>query len=192
MCGRYHLKWDADDEHLRLLFDEIEQRYAHNPLLAQMKTGEIFPTNIVPMLQADGRAVLARWGYPKWDGKGHIINARSETANERPMFKTGKPCLLPASGYYEWTSPSHSKRKEKVYFTAEHGGSLYLSGLYRMNREHQCPEFVILTRAADTGPDEIHDRMPVMIPWEASEQWCRHKDATRFLQADDLVWNCVP
>ena len=33
---------------------------------------------------------------------GGIINARSETAQEKPLFRGAGRCLLPASGYYEW------------------------------------------------------------------------------------------
>lgn len=187
MCGRYNLEWNAEDEHLRVLFQEIRDRYQNDPLLSEMKTGEIFPTNLVPALLENGQAGLAYWGYPKWDGKGHIINARSETAHERPMFKSGKPCLLPASGYYEWAPAQNGGRKTKMYFTEKQSPVMYLAGLYR-SRKAGAPEFVILTRAADTGPDEVHDRMPVIIPERSKAAWLQHRDAHSVVQADGLNW----
>lgn len=188
MCGRYNLEWNAEDESLRALFQEIKQNYQNSALLTKMKTGEIFPTDLVPAILADGHAGLAYWGYPKWDGKGHIINARSETADQRPMFKTGRPCLLPASGYYEWAPAPNGGRKTKMYFTEKQSPVLYLAGLYRSGKAG-APEFVILTRAADTGPDEIHDRMPVIIPNSGKAQWLQHRDAGALVRAEELDWS---
>jgi hypothetical protein len=44
-----------------------------------VSTGEIFSTNIVPV-QTAGSFALMKWSFSKFDGKGSIINARSETA----------------------------------------------------------------------------------------------------------------
>ena len=53
---------------------------------------------------------LVRWGLvPSWakDVKGgaRMINARSETAGEKPAFRralNARRCLIPADGWYEW------------------------------------------------------------------------------------------
>ena len=56
-----------------------------------------------------------KWGYSGYGNK--VINARSETAFEKPMFRKSmqeRRCLLPASGYYEWRrTPSGGKSKQK-------------------------------------------------------------------------------
>jgi len=53
------------------------------------KTGEIFPTNNVPIVASDnGKSYLTimKWDFLKWDGRGVIINAKSEIAGEKKMF----------------------------------------------------------------------------------------------------------
>lgn len=189
MCGRYNLEWNKDDEQLRVFCEQLQTTYANSPLLAGMKTGEIRPTNIVPALVKDRAAALLRWGYPKWDGKGQIINARSETAGQKPLFKQGRPCLLPASGYYEWAPAANGGKKTKYYFTQTQSPLMYLAGLYRAGREEDgLAECVILTRAADPGPDRIHDRMPVIVPPTHIDAWLKEKDAGPTVKADQLTW----
>ena len=72
---------------------------------ASVNTGEIYPTNNVPVLVPDGGIMVMRWGFSRFDGKGVIINARSETAASKPIFArpmvVGR-CLVPASWYFEW------------------------------------------------------------------------------------------
>src|SRR6185369_799926 len=78
---------------------------------------------------ADGRhrADVMRWGLiPSWskDPKGAsgppMINARSETLAEKPMFRSAvrrRRCLIPADGFYEWQqSASGSRGKKQPYF----------------------------------------------------------------------------
>jgi len=72
--------------------------------LSEFMRGEVFPTNIAPVVMHDG-ALAVKWGFPHWKNSGVIINARSETALEKKMF--GKPlrerrCVVPSSGFYEW------------------------------------------------------------------------------------------
>lgn len=73
--------------------------------------GEVFPTNIAPVLTADGvRAV--KWGFPHWKNSSVIINARAETALERQMFRKplqGRRCVILSNGFYEWGNAALSE-----------------------------------------------------------------------------------
>ena len=58
------------------------------------------------------------WGFEKTDNKGLIINARSETATEKRLFKEcllNRRILIPATSFYEW-----DKSKNKVTFSLDH------------------------------------------------------------------------
>ena len=55
-----------------------------------MKAGEIFPTNLAPVLLPGNDIVIPRlmvWGFPNFRSKGVIINARSETVREKKLFE---------------------------------------------------------------------------------------------------------
>ena len=69
---------------------QINQRYADKPEYARMKGGEIFPTQVVPVLALENQTVQAclfSWGFPRWQSSGVIINARSETVIDKKMFR---------------------------------------------------------------------------------------------------------
>lgn len=112
MCGRYAIECEEENIVLKEIMEEINRKYAGDPLLPRMKTGEIFPTETVPVLAPQkGKSVplLMNWGFPR-QGRGSaaggvIINARAETAMEKSMFRlsllSGR-CVVPSTGFYEW------------------------------------------------------------------------------------------
>lgn len=103
MCGRYYVEIDEDE--LREIGEEAERLANAFPEPIPLKTrGEMFPTDVVPVQTARDRYVPMKWGFVTYDKKT-IINARSETALQKPMFRRSmleNRCIIPASGYYEW------------------------------------------------------------------------------------------
>ena len=96
MCGRYSLSPQESQEIMDIL-RQVQDKF---------KIGEVFPTDPVPVLMEAGAELAPEvmvWGYPGVGGKGRaIINARSETALERPMFRQsvlGRRCVLPTTGF---------------------------------------------------------------------------------------------
>ena len=82
--------------------------------------GEIRPTDKAPIISQGSEGISfesAVFGFKKWDGKGVIINARSETIAEKGMFakhlKIGR-CVVPAGEYYEWTGQNKNQKKKKT------------------------------------------------------------------------------
>jgi putative SOS response-associated peptidase YedK len=67
---------------------------------SSFKTGEIFPTDTVPILTGTSGKIevsLMKWGFPGLKGNDIIFNARSETIAEKPMFKkafSNRRCLI--------------------------------------------------------------------------------------------------
>lgn len=106
-----------------------------------------------------------RWGIPKDDKL--IINARTETVLEKKMFADSverRRIAIPAAGFYEWNA-----KKEKYTFRKKDKSLMWFAGFY--NLEQNEDRFVILTTAANTSMQPVHDRMPLIldnneiIPW---------------------------
>ena len=185
MCGRYQLDPDTSDEIMKII-QQVGDR---------VKTGEIYPTNPVPILMEDKGTLapeVAVWGYPRFTGKpGSIINARSETALERPMFKKSvleRRCVLPATGFFEWGKTEEGK-KHKYRFRIPGQSALYLAGLWNdFAGQRRC---VILTSQANASIQEIHDRMPLLMDQEDICNWVQDTNyAMEFLQKTPPALSC--
>ncbi|SHK98704.1 Putative SOS response-associated peptidase YedK [Anaerocolumna jejuensis DSM 15929] len=173
MCGRYYIDDETSREIEKILQDIDKKKPDKN-----YKTGEIFPTDTVPILVAqDNRIVpeLYTWGFPNFYKKGVIINARCETAFEKKTFReslVSRRCIIPASGFYEW-----NKTKEKLYFTQPSADILYMAGIY--NTFSGISRFVILTTSANASMADVHDRMPLILKPEQTETWLSNSSVTQ-------------
>lgn len=194
MCGRYaSIKAPAD------LADEFRAVDATDG--AVEPDYNVAPTkNIVAVVQrhprdADGtpdpdvteRSLrVVRWGLvPSWakDARSgaKMINARSETAAEKPAFRratNARRCLLPAAGWYEWQrGPAH----KQPYFThTADGSSLAMAGVWEYWKPEDDPDGMfpdglvtaaVLTTVAVGPLAQVHDRMPLLLPPSAWDAW---------------------
>lgn len=174
MCGRYHIDTEEDIIGMREIIDEINRKYNGTEALASMKTGEVFPTNMVPVVAESGAEIMI-WGFPMHGKSQSIINARAETIFERPMFKTAvaeRRAAIPTTGFYEWRHAG-KRAKEKFLFRLLAEKMLYLAGIYT---EFNLPEgkqtrFSIITTAANESMRPYHDRMPVHIRQGELDAW---------------------
>ena len=186
MCGRYFLELEDGDAALIKIIDALNRRGEEVKF-----DGEVFPTDVVPAL-AGGKIVRMQWGFSKPVGKGQIINARSETAGEKPMFRrafASARCLIPASGYYEW-----GRADRKKYAIARADNAIYMAGLYRKEAPDAPARFVILTRDASLSVSGIHDRMPVIFAGDARRAWLNVANAAADvleLAMEDVFAACV-
>ena len=179
MCGRYLISTEEEILEMREIIHEINRRYAGKPELDRMKRGEIFPTDTVPVIALEENKLqpqLFIWGFPRWQGKGVIINARSETAGEKGMFRHAlkkQRCIIPASGFYEWRHTQGKKPKDKYLLRRPETPMLYMAGLYKVYEKEGIfrQAFVILTTGANDSVRAIHDRMPVIISGDEQERW---------------------
>jgi putative SOS response-associated peptidase YedK len=170
LCGRYFI--EIDEKELRDIVDAAEKNMKEEQYgqLTFKTSGEIFPTDIVPAQTGPGQYRFMRWGFVAHDGKP-VINARSETALEKPMFQ--KPmrerrCIIPASGYYEWRKDGGNKTKHQFFIP---GSPMFLAGCWRQEKNSPIHTFVILTKPASGSAEAIHDRMPVIIPRSRIGEW---------------------
>ena len=171
MCGRYYIADEDSTIELREIIQEAQNNLRYADMASQIKTGEIFPTNVAPVATSDG-AIPMKWGFPRWDDKGHIINARSETAFEKNMFRNSlleRRCAIPATGFYEWRLEEGAKKKTKYLFQPSNSAILYMAGCFKIVND--VPVFVILTTEANESIRPFHNRMPVMLQSPTLECW---------------------
>jgi len=140
-------------------------------------------------------AELLRWGLvPPWSDPGQgppLINARSETAAEKPAFRDAfraRRCIVPASGFYEWADLGGYRQP---YWIAPPDGSLFgIAGLWERwtapdgGRLESC---ALLTTAASARIAALHDRMPAIL---APEQYALWLDPAR--EAAELAGLLAP
>jgi putative SOS response-associated peptidase YedK len=177
MCGRF-------DRHSSLA------DFSHVIDKLQVEASEDLPAsyNITPSQHAlvirnapEGPVASAlAWGLaPSWikdSNKIRPINARSETVNERPMFRHSfrtQRCLILCDGYYEWQQQV-SGPKQPFYLQRADETPFVLAGLWERNEslgDEPLETFCILTKTASTTVDRIHHRMPICLPRDAQADW---------------------
>ena len=190
MCGRYQVSTEEEIMEMREIINEVNERYKDKPELSAMKTGEIFPTETAPVLvsrSGENHAELMKWGFSRWDSKGVIINARSETALEKKSFRASllnRRCVVPTTGFYEWQKREGSKTK--YLFRLPETKMLYLAGLYE--KSPLGDTYVIMTTAANPSISLYHDRMPLILTSDILDQWLTDTDyALAFTQQPCLT-----
>ena len=168
MCGRFALTLPHDA--IARIFEAVPAND-----LPDLPNYNICPTDRVHSVQLeDGqrRLTAMRWGFlPHWQKRETdgplLINARAETVAGKPAFRSAcrnRRCLIPASGFYEWTKDEEGKRLPWYIHPAE-GDLLALAGIWQdWEREgvtlRTC---AIVTTAANVTMSRIHHRMPVVI-----------------------------
>ncbi len=149
-------------------------------------TGDVHPSEPVLILRADHQEMVSgvlKWGYEAYGKKTLIFNARSETVQERPMFRRDfeeRRCLVPAVKFYEWKK-INAKQKEKYEFFAS-DEILYLAGIY--HKDPAEDRFTILTREAEGCMAGVHHRMPLILHKKDIGNWLlSKKNATELLES---------
>ena len=172
MCSRYHV----DDETIA----EIQGMAGivdHGVLSC---SGDIHPSDNAPVIDGSTPGLhlgTMKWGFLKSDGKGLLINARAETAAQKPIFRehlSHRRCAIPASSFYEW-----DRTKHKAAFSRPDSRLLCFAGVYRV--DGSCPRFVILTTEANESILPVHNRMPLIIGRDQIGDWIYDSRQTRTL-----------
>lgn len=163
MCARFFV----DDEVMEMVSEITASQDAG---VADLRHGDVCPSGHAPIItgkQNDLCADVMVWGFPRFDGKGLIINARSESATEKTMFRNSilhRRCVVPAKHFYEWDAA-----KNKITFRRSSEPVLYMAGIY--DRFEGLNRFTVLTTAANESVSRFHDRMPVILNRDELEPW---------------------
>ena len=202
MCGRYTSKKNPVE-----IAEEFEASVHTSP--DRRPDFNVAPTRSVPIVRAEKpeedaehsgarELVEMKWGLvPFWakDPKvgGRMFNARVETVATKPAFRRAlkkRRCIVPADGYYEWKKLDGGK-KQPYYMTPQDGSSLAFAGLWELWGEGDdlLTTFTIITTESAGHLEEIHDRMPFMLPHESWARWLdpTQEDVAAILEHPDLV-----
>lgn len=174
MCGRYTLLKDE--------LEILEEFDIDEPIDSYQPSYNIAPGQNVLAIIHDGkkkRAGYLRWGLvPSWAKDEKIgykmINARSETAHEKPSFKklmSQKRCLIVADSFYEWKKVDGEKQPKRIQ--VKDRNIFTFAGLWDKWVQDDKVLFTctILTKEANTFMRNIHHRMPVILPKEKENEW---------------------
>jgi putative SOS response-associated peptidase YedK len=176
MCGRYAIT--LPPEAVRSYFG-----YSDQPNFPPRF--DVRPTQPVPVVTLSERArhfMLMRWGFlPAFvkDEKEFplLINARSETAFEKPSFRNAirrRRCLFIADAFYEWQKlDEKGKRKQPFRIAPANGAPLAMGGIYETWSKDgsEIDTCAILTTSANALLSAIHERMPVILSPEDFDVW---------------------
>lgn len=188
MCGRFTLRppWAEIDEYFRPGGPALNVRPRYNVAPGQ---------DVAVVRRKDGgrRLSMLRWGLvPGWARDPRIgsrlVNARSETAAEKPAFRAAfrsRRCLVVADGFYEWAGRGRARRP--WLFEIDGGALFAFAGLWERwtvpagavlapSLAHVRPgeaieTCTILTTAANSIVAPVHHRMPVILPPASFDAW---------------------
>jgi len=166
MCGRFNQTATGEEIAEAFGLDEVPE------LAPRYNIAPTQPVAVVGVQPKTGRRGLAllKWGLVPREslgGERGFINARSETAWEKPSFAeafASRRCLIPATGFYEWQKID-AKRRQPWLFRLASGRVFAFAGLWEPAA--QLPDAVPTCTILTTDPNEIaspvHDRMPVIL-----------------------------
>ncbi len=179
MCGRYVLHSPKKDieSHYGAQFTE-EGFYTPSWNIAP---GSINPVNLLGKAREPGIAPL-KWGLiPSFATDENIgfkmINARSETIEEKPSFKKSfqrKRCLIPANGFYEWKQIEGTSKKLPFFIHLISSELFSFAGIFESWKNSDGnPVFTysIITTQANALLQPLHERMPVILKPAEYEFW---------------------
>lgn len=176
MCGRFTLV--APGEAVAELFQlaevpDIAPRYNIAPTQ---------PVAAVRLSPSTGERELTyfHWGLiPRWAKDPSIgsrmINARSETAAEKPSFRAAmkyRRCLVAADGFYEWQKMNG--RKQPVRIQMKDGNPFAMAGLWEQwisSDGSELESCTILTTDPNDLLKPVHNRMPVLVDPADFDTW---------------------
>lgn len=191
---------DIDEKEFKKAVEEAEKN-----IYEECKTGEIFPSNIAPIYikdDANMRPIFAKWGFPKWDKKGIIINARIESLNDKQMFKdlaASNRCIVPASAYFEWKEDNSTSKIKSKYILKKPDVLLYMAGLYNVVQKHENKQlslfnentvniyYTIITKEANFTVSQIHNRMPLIFDKQEMNDYLNGRSITELSENNNAV-----
>ena len=167
MCGRYTLTKPIKTIESHFKPARISLKY--------FPSFNIAPSQISAVVTQKFEVMGMKWGLvPSWAQNNEIgnklINARSETLNEKPSFRDSlenQRCLVPADGFIEW------KGKKPYYIRIKNQGLFAFAGLWSTwdDGNDTLNTYTIVTTEANKTLSSLHSRMPVILHPDEYKTW---------------------
>lgn len=187
MCGRYNIITDAQGliDAFEILQEDLQISLPFTPRYNISPSTKKLLTRIPVVRIVDGRRVLQSlvWPLIPFWAKGELpkyntANAKGETvdktASYRGPWRRGQRLLIPATGFYEWQTIAGQKHKQPYHIHFDDDRVFAFAGLWdrSVNEDGETVEScTIIVTQANKLIAPIHNRMPVIIPPEAYEDW---------------------
>lgn len=196
MCGRYTLL--ADELKILQRF-KVDKPIANYRPSYNIAPGERVLAIIYDEKKDEKRAGYLKWGLvPPWAKDKKIgykmINARSETAHEKPSFKRAmakQRCLIIADSFYEWKQTDGEKQPQRIQLKDR--DLFAFAGLWERWQFNDETLFTctMLTTDANDFMRPIHHRMPIILPESKEDEWIKPsftnaKEAHQFIQTIEI------
>ncbi len=189
MCGRY-----TQTESLKKLLDRFGFRSIADDMAPRYNIAPSQKAPVVVLAEAGRVLKNMTWGLiPFWvkelaAAKNKIINARSETLDQKPTFRKAyqsRRCLVLADGFYEWQPLQGQKSKQPMRITLKDEAPFAFAGLYEVfqaGTPEELHSFTIVTTEANRKLNAIHNRMPVILRQSDEALWLDLKTPIEQLQ----------
>jgi putative SOS response-associated peptidase YedK len=181
MCGRAYSTVTDDEMAIRYSWIKLKR----NPM-GLKPNYNLSPTqlaSVVLIREDEPQLSLFRFGLvPAWckdvksASKYSLINARGEEIETKRSYAAAfksRRCIIPLSGFIEWKRDGEKKRPFAIHLNDD--PIMSVAGIYEHWESKETGEvvdsFSIVTTAANSFMEEIHDRMPVILGKKDEEKW---------------------
>ncbi len=154
-----------------------------NPKLDLPPNHNVAPGCNVPVIVSDATTgeqsvELMKWGLvPHWAKEEKIgykmINARSETIQEKPAFRESfkkRRCVVMVDGFYEWEPTT----KQPHYYSPTASDHFNFAGIWSSWKKPDGTDlhsFSIITTQANETLAPVHNRMPAILGDNETGEW---------------------
>lgn len=174
MCVSYRL--DPKNKAARSIMEAAQKRVGQ----IQISEGDIYPKSIAPVLCVEERRIVAApmmWGFPLKGKKSVNFNARAETLNRIPMFRSAKPIVIPCCGFYEWKK---GETREKYLFSDPRTELTWIAGVWSDFSDLEDSlfpaRFTMVTTEPSSSFSIYHNREPAAVAEDAF-RWLETRDS---------------
>jgi putative SOS response-associated peptidase YedK len=188
MCGRFtnHLTWAQ----IKQLYDITAEDAPGGNIGPRLNIAPTAQVHFCAAPEGERQLMVGRWGLaPGWvKDKAKLsfsmFNARGEEAHEKPTWKrplAKQRCLIPATGFYEWRKNADGSKTPFFIYMPERTPFSF-AGLWDYNTHLDIVSCSILTLPPEGIMTKLHDRMPVILKYDAWDDWIDVSNGTEVAQ----------